>query len=113
MILETKEMNKLLVAKIIPQEANLNNAEQFKQEMLAIIDNGHRFIAVNFSDVSYIDSSFLGAMVSSLKHALSKGAEIYLTNLRKDIHSLLQMIRMDKVFKIYGNAEEISASFSN
>jgi anti-sigma B factor antagonist len=76
MILETKEVNNLLVASITAKEANLENAGQLKQEMFAIIDKGHRYIALDFEQVTYIDSSFLGAMVSSLKNALSKGTEI-------------------------------------
>jgi anti-sigma B factor antagonist len=75
--------------------------------MFAILDAGNRYVAVNFEEVTYVDSSFLGAMVSSLKYALSKKAEIYLTGLQKDIFDLLHLIRMDKVFKIYGNVEEV------
>ena len=107
MILETKEVDKFLVAKITLQEANLDNAEKFKQEMFAIIDKGHRHIAVSFEQVTYVDSSFLGAMVSSLKYALSKGCEIFLIDLHKDIYSMLHLIRMDKVFKIYRSLEDI------
>ncbi len=107
MILETKESGKFLVAKITPQEANLDNAEKFRQEMFAIIDKGHKAIAINFDQVTYVDSSFLGAMVASLKYALSKGAEIFLTGLQKDIQNMLHLIRMDKVFKIYKGTEDI------
>ncbi len=101
MILETKEADKFLVAKIALQEANLDNAEKFRQELFAIIDKGNRYIVIDFEQVTYIDSSFLGAMVSSLKYALGKGAEIFLVELHKDIYGMLHMIRMDKVFKVY------------
>jgi anti-sigma B factor antagonist len=107
MILEMQETEKLLVAKITQQEANLNNAEQFKQEMFAIIDNGNHIVALSFEQVTYVDSSFLGAMVSSLKYALAKGTEIYLTDLNQDILDLLHLIRMDKVFKIRNDVAEV------
>jgi len=110
MILETKEVNKLLVATITVKEANLENAGQLKQEMFAIIDKGHRYIALDFEYVTYIDSSFLGAMVSSLKHALGKGTDIYLIGVKKDILDLLRLIRMDKVFKIYPTVNEVALS---
>src|ERR1700710_2084445 len=110
MILETKEVNKLLVASIAAKEANLENAAQFKQEMFAIVDKGHRYIAVDFELVTYIDSSFLGAMVSSLKYALGKGTDIYLIGMKRDILDLLHLIRMDKVFKIYPTVTEAASS---
>lgn len=107
MILETKEAGKFLVATIIPHEANLDNAEKFKQELFAIIDKGHHLIVVSFEQVTYVDSSFLGAMVSSLKYALGKSTEIFLTDLHKDIYGMLHLIRMDKVFKIYRTIDDI------
>lgn len=110
MLLEIKEMDKLVAAKITEHEANLNNAEQFKEEIFALIDNGHLRIIISFEKVNYVDSSFLGAMVSCLKHALSKGGDIYLADLQKDIYSLLVLIRMDKVFKIYKTEEEGASS---
>jgi anti-sigma B factor antagonist len=107
MILETTQLGGLLQAKINQREANLKNADQFKQEMFALIDGGHPVLALNFEEVTYVDSSFLGALVSSLKYALSKKGDIYLTNLKKDIHDLLALIRMDKVFKIYSTVAEV------
>jgi anti-sigma B factor antagonist len=107
MILETKETGKFLVAKILPQEANLDNAEKFKQDLFTIIDNGNRYIVLSFERVTYVDSSFLGAMVSSLKYALGKGAEIFLVDLHKDIYDMLHLIRMDKVFKVYRTIDDI------
>jgi len=109
MILQIKEVDKITVAEITDQEANLYNAEQFKEEIVALIDKGSKTIAVSFEKVTYVDSSFLGAMVSSLKYALGKGADICLTDLQKDIYDLLHLIRMDKVFKIYKTAAEVAS----
>jgi len=108
MILETRETEKFPVATIVAQEANLDNADKFKEEMFALIDKGYPRIVLNFKQVTYIDSSFLGALVASLKYALSKGADIFLIELKKDIHNMLHLIRMDKVFKIYNREEDIA-----
>jgi len=110
MILENKKVGHILEATILITEANLTNAEQFKQEMFDLINKGNQHISLNFVRVTYIDSSFLGAMVSSLKHALGKGAEIYLTDLKKDIIDLLRLIRVDKVFKIYERINDITGA---
>jgi len=107
MILETSKTEKFLLAKIKEQEANLENAEKFKTEMIALVDEGNLRIVIDFDMVTYIDSSFLGAMVASLKYALSKGGDIFLMGLQKDIFNMLHLIRMDKVFKIYTRLEDI------
>lgn len=107
MILETKEWDKLLLAYITQQEANLENADALKAELFELIDKGYKRIVLQFDIVTYVDSSFLGAMVSALKYALSKGGDIFLTGLAKDISNMLQLIRMDKVFKIYATPLDV------
>lgn len=108
MLLAITEKGKFVVAMITVKEANLDNADKFKEELLELIDKGNPNVVLNFEYVTYVDSSFLGAMVSGLKHALSKGADIYLIRLQKDIDNMLQLIRMDKVFKIYHDLSDIA-----
>lgn len=108
MILDTKKTGVLPVSRITYQDANLEIADQFKKELLALIDEGNPKVILNFETVTYIDSSFLGAMVAALKHAMSINGDIYLVGLRKDIHNMMQLIRMDKVFKIYTHAEDVA-----
>jgi anti-sigma B factor antagonist len=55
--------------------------------------------------VTYVDSSFLGALVAGLKHALGAGNDLVLLSLQNDVHDLLKLIRLDKVFKIYADEQ--------
>lgn len=106
MILSYEEVSGKPAAVISSSEGNLDNADAFKKELSLLIDKSGKYILLNFKNVTYVDSSFLGAMVSCLKYAMSKGTDILLVELRKDIYDLLRLIRMDKVFKIYGNYQE-------
>jgi len=106
MILDTKIDNGILLAGIQTKEASLKNADEFKAEMLDLFNKGHRNIVLSFKQVEYIDSSFLGALVASLKSGLSKKGDILLVELKQDIHDLLCLIRMDKVFRIYSTKDE-------
>jgi len=42
-------------------------ALQFKQQVLAVIEQGARVLILDFSRVDFIDSSCLGALISILK----------------------------------------------
>lgn len=108
MILSSEEKNGYLLATIQLAEASLDKADAFKEEVSALLDQGHERIVISFEKVSYIDSSFLGALVASLKYAISKQADISLVSLQKDIYNLMHLIRIDKVFSIYNNIEEAS-----
>nr|WP_067058794.1 STAS domain-containing protein [Mucilaginibacter sp. L294] len=106
MILVTNIYNEALIAAIEVKEANLTVSDGFKDEMTALIDKGNKYIVVNFEGVIYVDSSFLGALVSSLKYAIANQTEIVVAGLNKDVSGLFQLIRLDKAFKIYPSVIE-------
>ncbi|HTN45742.1 MAG TPA: STAS domain-containing protein [Flavipsychrobacter sp.] len=110
MIIKVKQQEKYTSVIIAEREASLKNAEAFKTEMMQLVDTGATNMILNFSQVTYVDSSFLGSLVASLKYAISKGSDIYLVELQKDIYDLLHLIRMNKVFKIFDSEEQAVAS---
>ena len=103
-----EEDDNSLMANLDIEEGNLGNADEFKAELVKLFDKHHKRIVLNMERVEYIDSSFLGALVSALKHLISFGSDIVLVGLRKDIADLFALIRLDKVFKIYSNFNEAS-----
>jgi len=108
MIQTTKKKDYLLVT-IQIKEANLDVADQFKSQLLQLIDQGNHTIMVSFEKVAYVDSSFLGALVSVLKYALAKEGDVSVVNLNSDINNLFSLIRMNKVFKVYNTEPDVFA----
>ena len=106
MILKTYTENGVVIAEILIKEANLSQSEALKGEMITVIDSHPKTVLVDFAAVEYVDSSFLGAMVSSLKYAVANKTDIVVMNLAKDIQDLFTLIRLDKVFKIYADKTE-------
>ena len=107
MISVYKETVDTLLLNLNLQEANLENADEFKAELTAIFDESHKSLVLNLQQVAYIDSSFLGALVALLKHTIAFKKELILVGLRKDIADLFALIRLDKVFKIYQGFDDI------
>jgi anti-sigma B factor antagonist len=108
-MIEAIEKSNYLAAKLLITEANLEEAEAFKSELTGLIDGGHKKIVVSFENVVYVDSSFLGALVSVLKYAMSKQGDIAVSDLNKDISNLFNLIRMNKVFKVYNTLPDVFA----
>ena len=61
---------------------------------------GHKKILLNLGDVSYIDSSGVGELVSAFTTIRNAGGELKLLNLTKKVHDLLQITKLHKVFDI-------------
>jgi anti-sigma B factor antagonist len=107
MIKVHKEHTDILLAKLDIKEASLENGDAFKAEVIQLFDKYKRSIAIDMSKVEYIDSSFLGAIVSAFKHLISFQAEVVLVGLSKDITNLFSLTRLDKVFKIYNTFDDV------
>ena len=107
MIIEPVQQENYLLANLNVKEANLTISDIFKTELITLVNAGHKLIVVNFERVTYVDSSFLGALVAGLKAAIPQKSEIAVVNLNQDILNLFELIRMDKVFKIYDDLGQI------
>jgi anti-sigma B factor antagonist len=106
MINVVKEGPKYIVSEVSITEANLSNSDQFKAELVSLLDQHHKIIILDLQELKYVDSAFLGALVSSLKYAISMQLDIVLVGLRTDIKDLIKLIRLDKVFKIYNYSDD-------
>jgi anti-sigma B factor antagonist len=88
-------------------------AAEFRGMLLSLIDQGHRQIVVDLKDVMFIDSSGLGALVSALK-TLKRGSgegDVRLARVQPPVVSLLEIIRLNRVFTSYPTVEQAIQSF--
>lgn len=67
------------------------------QELLA---HGAKKIVLNLGDVTYIDSSGLGELVTAFTSVRNRGGELKLLNLTKKVRDLLQITKLYTVFDI-------------
>lgn len=80
------------------------NATGFKGEIIGLIDQGHSQIVVDFSAVSFVDSSGLGALVGVLKKMGHRG-DLLVCGLNEDVNQMFRICRMDRVFPIHRDVE--------
>ncbi|MFC0225097.1 STAS domain-containing protein [Serratia aquatilis] len=76
----------------------------FKQEVLSFIQQGKNCILLDFSQVDFIDSSCLGALVSMLK-MLNERGDLALCSLNSNIQNMFKLTRMDRIFTIGSDRE--------
>ena len=72
-----------------------------------LISKGQKNILLNLGDVTYIDSSGIGELVSSFTSVSNQGGRLKLLNLQKKVHDLLQITKLYTVFEVH--TEEAAA----
>src|SRR5438445_2978991 len=65
-----------------------------------ILGKGEKKILLNLGDVTYIDSSGIGELVSAFTAVRKEGGELKLLNLTKKVHDLLQITKLYTVFDV-------------
>ena len=76
-----------------------------------LIAKGQKKILLNLGDVTYIDSSGIGELVSAFTTVRNGGGELKLLNLTKKVHDLLQITKLYTVFDIKDDEAAAIQSF--
>jgi anti-sigma B factor antagonist len=65
-----------------------------------LVSSGHKKILLNLGDVSYIDSSGIGELVSGFTSVTNSGGQLKLLNLTRRVKDLLQITKLYTVFDV-------------
>jgi|SRR6185437_4580894 len=76
-----------------------------------LLSKGDKKILLNLGNVTYIDSSGIGELVSAFTSVRNQGGELKLLNLTKKVHDLLQITKLYTVFDIRDDETAAIGSF--
>ena len=77
-----------------------------------LLGKGQKKILLNLGDVSYIDSSGIGELVSAFTSVRNQGGELTLLHLTKKVHDLLQITKLYTVFDVKDDEAAAIGAFS-
>ncbi|RJP72951.1 MAG: anti-sigma factor antagonist [Ignavibacteriales bacterium] len=102
----------VIVEVVSLDRATLKEAENFKKILIKDIDEGSRKLVVDLSQCEFIDSTFLGALVVSLKKVTSLGGDLKLVGFQPAVHAMFELTRMFRVFETFGEKEDAIKSYA-
>ena len=85
---------------------------QLRDAVRDLLSKGSKQILLNLGDVTYIDSSGIGELVSAFTTVRNQGGDLKLLNLTKKIHDLLQITKLYTVFDVKEDEASAVASFA-
>lgn len=100
------------VIKVVEPSGILDSpkANQFRQEISSIVDNGADIVLVDLKNVTFMDSSGLGALVLALKTVRAAGGKLFICSINEQVKMLFELTSMDRVFEIYANRDEFNSA---
>lgn len=81
-------------------EVDLYSSPELRKKIMGFVNKKEKEILVDFSGVSYIDSSGIATLVEALKGMMVYEGRLILIGLKEDIMEIFTFARLDKVFNI-------------
>ncbi|RYG34242.1 anti-sigma factor antagonist [bacterium] len=108
--IKTDRSESATVVNLVGQALDASNVARFRTETEGLFDDEGKFVIV-LKDLKFVDSSGIGALLSCLRRANAAGGDVVLAELPANVRSLFEMVRMNRLFQIFGTKEEALASF--
>lgn len=78
-----------------------NLTPQFEQTLASLLNEGNRFIIIDLSRITYINSGGLRTLVSGWRQANKLQGKLVLCGLNERLLEIFTMVGFEKVFDIY------------
>ncbi len=110
MNIEVQDATGVLVVKILDRRLDAHGAPDLKARVGNEIGKGAARIVLDLTDVEFVDSTGLGAILSILKRL--PGQTLVLAGCRPPIVELLKLTRLDRVFKLFSTQADAIAALA-
>jgi anti-sigma B factor antagonist len=109
--LSTRKVEDVTVVDVNGRITLGEGSSALRDEIRGLIEKGDKKILLNLSDVTYIDSSGIGELVSGFTSVANSGGTLKLLGLTKRVKDLLQITKLYTVFDVHEEEAHAIKSF--
>jgi anti-sigma B factor antagonist len=110
--LTTRQVGDVTVVDAVGRITLGEGASTFRDTVRELAAGGHKKMLLNLGEVSYIDSSGIGEMVSGFTTVANQGGQLKLLNLTKRVKDLLKITKLYTVFEVFDDEAAAIRSFA-
>ena len=108
----TRQVNGVTVVDVSGRITLGEGSSTLRETVRDLLNRGEKKILLNLGDVTYIDSSGIGELVSGCTTVTNQGGQLKLLSLTKKVHDLLQITKLYTVFDVHDDETAAIRSFS-
>lgn len=87
--------------------------DELGEELFALVDRDQRkSIVLNFANVDFLSSATINNLIKLDRKCRGIKGTVRLSNLKRDIHEVIKVLRLDKLFSIHAEESEAVAAFA-
>jgi len=110
--LNTRQVGDVSVVDVAGRITLGEGSSALRDLLREMVGKGQKQILLNLGDVSYIDSSGIGELVSGFTTVTNSGGNLKLLNLNKRVKDLLQITKLYTVFDVHEDEAGAIRSFA-
>ncbi len=95
---------------VLKGEVDIYTAPRFKEDLLALIDDGATDILVDLTQVEFVDSTALGVLIGGIKRLHPLDGRLLLIADTRPVLKIFAITGLDRVFSIYRDRKEALAA---
>lgn len=96
----------VMVVHSVTNFANITNAQQMREYLFHHIQNGIIKFIFDCTNIEFVDSTFLGALVVVYRNIFPKGGKIALYGVNESVALTLGLTKLNETFKIYPTMDD-------
>lgn len=96
----------------ISGEIDLYNAPEIKDTINQLIEDQKYNVIINLEKVSYIDSSGIGALISSLSSLKKYQGGLKIINVYASVRKVFELTKLTSFFEIFDSESDAVSSFN-
>ncbi len=111
MRIDTRTANGVTILDVHGKITIGEGSAEIRNRVRDLLQSGRKSILLNLSDVSYVDSSGIGELVSCYTTVANQGGRLKLLGLTRKVQELLAITKLLTVFESYEDEKKALASY--
>jgi len=104
---------KVTLISVLAEELDAGNVSEFREALTTVLDESDRFVLLDLSQVKFVDSSGLGAILSLLRRLLGAGGDLKVCGVEGPVRTLFELVRLHRVMDIFRDCETALEAFED
>lgn len=80
-------------------------APRLKEAVDQVVEGGRSHVVVDMADVTFMDSSGLGALIAGLKKARQRNGDLRSSGINDQVATVLRLTNLDRVLRAHSSVE--------
>jgi anti-sigma B factor antagonist len=109
-MIQCAQIDQTLVVELQGKTLDAHTSKDFRREVQEQLDS-HKQVVFDLSNLTFVDSSGLGVLLSCLRQVSGQGGDLKLCSLTTQVRAVFQLVRMHRLFDIHNNQGEAIRAF--